>query len=816
MPLQMFKEPLNGSYDGVTPATLLPMGAVSDGLNMRKVGEGGGWKPRKGCALHNTTALGEESILSLHRYKHPRNADYHFLAQYNGNLYDAANDPPTGGTTFGSSIVSGLSTTLPGFSTIVKELLFYADGSGAPIVYGGNNPFCSGFICHFDIDNDDTPEVYVDFTREVTDERSSTTAVLRDDQHDVYYVCSPEIAEGITLDLGSTVNAQTVTAAVSSWQSGAWSDRSATDGTADSGKTHAVDGSFTWTRSSSDTMRVIGGIMGYWYRVSFNAALTDGVEIISCKVQFDATTMTNKWNGVYEYPTAIRFYDQSTGEYIDYTGKLTNESTSQYMQIDAMTTSDFIMIKSAEPLAGMGFGVVPEYEQTQDAQVDQIDVWSGTGWTAVTTGITDETLDGGGDSSFAQTGMIWFNAAAITAKRRAFDWDSVPGYWYRVSVDAELGNTDEDVRLFVASAAMFPETLSVAKGVIRFKGRLFTWGDPEYPNRLRYSTNGKPDCFSGSDSGYTDEFGDMKEIKCALRFYNELIVWKEDSVWLLEGYSPETFGVIQIADTIGLASPKSAVVIETGYPAMKTDEPLSIALWQDTDGIYVLDGRKPKKVSAAVDHYFNTEYSAAIEATYINNRQAFCDPLNNEYHFLLPTSELVYNYVRAEWYPPWERNIDLVCGLAFRGTDNRYYTYGGSADGQVFKLENDTTDKTTANVDVAINHYLKTRAIAAKQAQATTLKFTFRKAWIEGKARSVATAITTTFYKNMQTAGTTLATPAAIDMNVSGANMVADGVDTSQENCTCFELKFGLNSADLEMELWSFLYEVDARGELEF
>ncbi len=811
--LKMFKESFKGSYDGITPPTLLPVGAISDGLNVRKIGEGGGWKPRKGCALHNTTTLGSADLLSLHHYTHPRNSDYHFLAQYNGNLYDATNDPPASGTTFGSSIVSGLSTTVPGFSTMVKELFFYADGSGVPTIWGGDDPFCSGFVNLLSAGS----TKYSDFTREVTDERSDTHAILLASNAVGYYVCSPEIAEAITVDLGSTVNANASVVTVKSWQSGAWSDRSATDGTiSPAGVTHGQDGALTWTRSANDTMRVINGIMGYWYEVTFSNNITAGVQIISCKVKFDAAVMSNKWSGVYEYPAAVRHYDDSSGEYIDATGKVTNESTSQYLQLDGFTTSDFIYVKTIEPATGFGFGIAPEYAQNANAQVDQIDVWNGVGWDVVTTGIIDETLDAGADSSFAQTGIVWFNAAAHTPKRRTFDWDSIPGYWYRLSVDAELDSTGDDMRVFIVSVASFPESLPAVKGVIEFKNRLFTWGDPEFPNRLRYSANGRPDCFSGRDSGYTDAFGDMKPITCALRFYNELIVWKEDSVWLLEGYSPQTFGTLRIADTIGLASPKSAVVVETGYPAMKTDEPLSIALWQDTDGVYVLDGRKPKKISMPVDHYFNTEYATAIAAASINNRQSFVDPLNNEYHLLLPTSELVYNYIRAEWYPPWERDIDLLCGLSFRGTDNRYYVYGGDANGHVFRLETDTSDKDAANADVAISHSVKTRAISAKQPEATTLRFTFRKLWIEAQARGVSTALATSFYKNMATSGTTLNVPAVLDVQETGKDLSVPGLDTSQEECMCFEVKFSLATIDLEMELWSFLYQVEARGEIEF
>ena len=834
MGLQMFKESFKGSYDGVTPATLLPPGSISDGLNVRKVTIGGGWKPRKGCTVHNTTAVvtggsaPTSSILSLHQYTHPRNADYHFIAQVvasDAHLYDATNDPPASGTTFGSSLTSGVSLTVPGFSTVVDEHFYYADGSGPPTVYGGTFPFCSGFVCHFDISNDDTPDTYADFTREVTDDRGTETyAMLRADVHDVYYVCSPERASGAKITIPyAQRNQEASVLTVESWQAGAWNSRTGdaawNDGTDDpAGDTHGQTGTVVWTLQSADTMRVIGGIMGYWYKFSFSAVLTAGVRINKCQVVFAAQDMTNKWSGVYEYPAAVRFFDASAGEYIDNTGKVLNESTSQYMQIGEMVTDvDIIYMKTIEPATGFGFGVVADYTQAEASKVDLLEVWTGISWTAVTAGIIDETLDVALDSSFAQTGVIWFNAAAVTAKRRTFDWDSIPGYWYRMSISATL--TDTDVRIFTVSTVPFPAALPAVMGVIEFKNRLFTWGDPEYPNRLRYSANGRGDCFSGSDSAYTDAFGNMEPITCALRFYNELIVWKENSVWLLEGYSPQTFGTLRIADTIGLASPKSAQVIETGYPAMKTDEPLSIAIWQDTDGVYVLDGRKPKKVSLPVDHYFNTEFATAIAAASINNRQSFVDPLRNEYHLLLPTSELVYNYIKAEWYPPWERNVDLLCGISLRGTDNRYYTYGADALATVYRLENDTTDKaenaaSPYYTDVAIAHNIKTRAIAQEKPQGIALTFSFRKLWVEAKAASDPTAILTTFFKNMITVGVALTVPAAIDLEVDDYGLCFDGLDTSQEGCVCFALQFALNSADLEMELWGFLYQVDARGEI--
>ena len=120
---QILKEPFVGKYDSMTPATLLPIGWIVGGKNVRKVSSGGGWKCRKGCALHNSTAMeSSAAVKSLQHYKNPLSEDYHFIAQCNSKLLDSSNDPPTGGTTFGTTLGVAVGTT-PGFSCTVLPRL---------------------------------------------------------------------------------------------------------------------------------------------------------------------------------------------------------------------------------------------------------------------------------------------------------------------------------------------------------------------------------------------------------------------------------------------------------------------------------------------------------------------------------------------------------------------------------------------------------------------------------------------------------------------------------------------------------------------
>jgi hypothetical protein len=808
MATQVVPEKFVGQYHGVIPPTLLPKGWISDGANVRKVSQGGGWKPRKGCALHDTSALESgAAVKSQHYYINPFSNDEHFIAQVNSKLVreSAQNKlPPTVDTSYGATLGVAVHATTPGFSAQVGEWWFYADTSERPMVYGGATPRIKGFFVH-----DTSETANCDYSRKVTDGRADTYGIILDAADDYFIVLTEERISGVYFDLGTNVNSTARTLAVEAWRSGAWvAVSSISDGTASpAGTPFAVDGTIGWTASSSDLMRSYLGVQGYAYKFSWNGTLSGTVYVKSATCVQATALMTNKWNGEMNWVSGARFYDHSLLEYIEYLGKVTNESSSMYMDVSSSETTDFLYIKTPEPAAIFGFGIAGGYGNVDAAAIDQIDYWNGSAWTAITTNLTDETKDGGGTKSFAQTGTFAFDASAITPQMRFLEGDQVPGYWYRISWAAALS---ADTRIYAIAYGAYPETLPYYSGCVEFKGRLFLWGDPEFPNRLRYSAKDAPFCFNGMDSGYTDVFGDMSEILCAVRFYNELVVFKKHGLWLLEGESVGTFGTLRITDRVGLASPKSVTVAEVGFPTAHKDENMTIVIWQDIDGVYTFDGRKTKKESYPIDNYFNPESGDCIAAASIRSLQAFNDPINNEYHLLLPSVELIFNYVTAEWYPPWDRKIILATGLSFRANDNRDYVYGASADGFVMRLETDTSDKTTANADEAIDHSVKTRAVAIDEA-GKIIRFGLRRLLAEFKARTAGSPVTKTF-KDLASTGVTQAIPQAMSMIETGYNITVPHLTMSIEDCRCFQVEFSLDIIDQEMEIYSFGYEISGRG----
>jgi len=172
----------------------------------------------------------------------------------------------------------------------------------------------------------------------------------------------------------------------------------------------------------------------------------------------------------------------------------------------------------------------------------------------------------------------------------------------------------------------------------------------------------------------------------------------------------------------------------------------------------------------------------------------------------------VYNYASDEWYPPWSRAIVLKTGMNLKGSDSRYYTFGGSSAGWLMKLETDTTDKNVSNEDVSISHSIKTRAISQTYDKSTTSYMTLRNIWAEMKARASG-SLTTTLFEDLETTGSALATPAALSMvSASSFGMVCPKLDLSAQRLSMFQVEFALDTADAEMEIWSILYALETRG----
>ena len=164
-------------------------------------------------------------------------------------------------------------------------------------------------------------------TTDMTNRSATGTGTAMDSatSSDALYICFNEIVGGIRVDMTSSVNGGSASALTAKYWSGSWSNASASDGTSDSTRTLAQDGSITFSTpsnwiaahlggSSPDNMSITDtdatGTYGFWMRLTWSVALDSDTEIANIWALNRDTTRGYFRAGV-EYP--ISFDRRRTG-----------------------------------------------------------------------------------------------------------------------------------------------------------------------------------------------------------------------------------------------------------------------------------------------------------------------------------------------------------------------------------------------------------------------------------------------------------------------------------------------------------------------
>lgn len=140
-----FSEKLNRS----APFTALPPGSISEAKNMKRIAPGipSGWTARKGMTQHNSTAIGASTIDSLYQYVNKDFGTRIFAAQYGKTgIYSSTNDPPTSGTTFGTSIYTATGASGIAVCDHINDDWVCAVEGGDPFAWSGGTAYPDGFV----------------------------------------------------------------------------------------------------------------------------------------------------------------------------------------------------------------------------------------------------------------------------------------------------------------------------------------------------------------------------------------------------------------------------------------------------------------------------------------------------------------------------------------------------------------------------------------------------------------------------------------------------------------------------------------------
>ena len=238
----------------------------------------------------------------------------------------------------------------------------------------------------------------------------------------------------------------------------------------------------------------------------------------------------------------------------------------------------------------------------------------------------------------------------------------------------------------------------VGKVVEVYKDSLFVFGDPSAPSRLYYSGGGdKINDFSASNGGgFIDISRNDGQQGTALRlFKNNLIVFKEESIYQFSFTTSGAPSVTQITASVGCVAPRSVVAVENDLLFASRRGVFSIG----NEAGFAFDVLRTNELSAKVRTLFQS-----IESTRLSKICAVYATKNNVNIALFAYTDsgsstnskaLIYDRERGAWYR-WT-NIQANCWTNFvDSSGDLHVLYGDDNSGYVKEILSGSDDFGTA------------------------------------------------------------------------------------------------------------------------
>ena len=693
---------LEGGIDIVREIYQLPLGGFSEIVNLRPLRPG--FVKRKGCRKLNTTADGVNKVITLYGFSKGKQNQIKFYAQMSdGDVLQASNNPPTVGTTFGTSVYNTSGTMYPASWAVIDDHLLYSDGTGYPRIFSGETEYVSNFIVYKGAAAiPDVPKMGNDYSIQVADGDSTTCAVLDSlgtlAQYDCVFIRTETPADTFTFTIGKA-NGSAAVAQMHYWN-GAWTEVTAlSDGTAVTGASLAQSGSMTWTMTTDHLPKYMFGANGYWYRLSLaSGALDSEVEVTEVTYNSDWMEVQSLWDGVPVSSIEAYVYINSSATYQYY--------SSDVIEIGGLTSSDKFYFNSVDPIVGF-YVSVGEVPNETAATTIGVKYWNGSAFATVS--VNDSTIVD--SKSFASDGWVTF-AHPSDEQPTMFQSSDQFTYWYEVSFNQTL---TADMVVSIETMPYFKmEDWGKCYALSSFKQRA-AYSFDKAPGYIMISSSHNPMVINGDDSALQDVGdGRANRVICIKKFYNELLVWQEEKgkdggcLTLIEGYSPATFGKRVLSTVLGTYSAKTAVVIED-VPNVDPNEKVvrrAVAVFLSRYGVFMTDGKNIVCISTDIQDYFDTRESVCIRRGYDKEHWIDYDSLYNVIRMgivsgstaTVPNVFLVYDVKTGKWSTD-ELTQPFACHAEVEAASGQYTVLqvaGGTADGTVYQTNYGSQDVDTS------------------------------------------------------------------------------------------------------------------------
>jgi hypothetical protein len=156
-----------------------------------------------------------------------------------------------------------------------------------------------------------------------------------------------------------------------------------------------------------------------------------------------------------------------------------------------------------------------------------------------------------------------------------------------------------------------------------------------YPNRLRWSHEAEPEDWHSTD--YIDFLSGGNGIKALAVYAGQLIVFKQNSIYIVYGYETADFSVVELTARLGTDSPDKVAVAENG-----------IYFYSHPNGLFFYNGSTIVDLSDSFNSIYTNSYvndaaTSEISVSYVNRRAWLSLPYSKTTTVTDATVNLIYD-----------------------------------------------------------------------------------------------------------------------------------------------------------------------------
>ena len=486
------------------------------------------------------------------------------------------------------------------------------------------------------------------------------------------------------------------------YNGGQWINYDVTDGTSVNGVTLAKTGEVSFSSTIKKCVpQFINNLFAYYYEFSF-INLAPETSIYYCTVNYEMQVISDIWDGTLRPVSMFLFFKDNIGTCIP-TDLTFNVLTRDY---DANSPWTYANIGNMDKQGGLVFGFTEKiiglylsFPDTQHVNINncEISVYYYTGYSWERVSVQDGTYYN--KITCSRSGFIsWYPLPGSPSEFKTTILNKIENYYYRVRITGDP-MLSSDVRLDYVAGISAPKEIYPHKFSIMWQDRLWLCNDPaqnpSYATCSAWSTN----CVFNGDDSATLIFGDDEELTCGTtlysRFgnsiYDNMIMFKSDSMYLVDGSGPDTWTVYTVSDNIGCIAPLTLQKCDVSY-SVSEDVQKHIVVWRSTRGIEIFDGNTVVPISRDINSFFDSTMGDYIDPVLydVSKEISWYDNEFMEYHWCFMNAdgnrELVYSVIFKKWFEV-SRGERLTCGFPVSSPSGVRYSYGGTGDGYVERLE---------------------------------------------------------------------------------------------------------------------------------